>query len=240
MARKRKREALVHQHLERVSRSLLERHQDIVRGIIGRNAGIYALYRRGKLYYVGLASGLSGRLKAHLRDGHKGRWDQFSIYFTIRDQHIKEIESLLLQIAEPPGNKMGGKPVGSTNLLGSMRRLIKQKQKKELSLLVGKQLVVQHRANASAEARLLIKLFPRGARLRGTIKGKNYTARIRRDGKIRFNKEIFNSLRLAVRACHGRGLNGWNFWRVERGKGNWVTLSEFRKAGTPMLSYQVS
>ena len=39
-----KREALVHQHLENVSRDLLERHPELVRELIGRNAGIYALY----------------------------------------------------------------------------------------------------------------------------------------------------------------------------------------------------
>jgi hypothetical protein len=45
-ARRRKREALVHQHLENVSRDLLERHPELVREFIGRNAGIYALYRK--------------------------------------------------------------------------------------------------------------------------------------------------------------------------------------------------
>lgn len=44
MAIKRKREALVYQHLERVSRNLLVNHSDVVRKFIGRNSGIYALY----------------------------------------------------------------------------------------------------------------------------------------------------------------------------------------------------
>lgn len=38
--RRRKREALVHQHLENVSRDLLERHPELVREFIGRNAGM--------------------------------------------------------------------------------------------------------------------------------------------------------------------------------------------------------
>ena len=37
--RRRKREALVHQHLENVSRDLLERHPDVVQQFIGRNTG---------------------------------------------------------------------------------------------------------------------------------------------------------------------------------------------------------
>jgi hypothetical protein len=40
--RRLRREALVFQHLERVSRELLVRHPDIVRQFIGRNAGVYA------------------------------------------------------------------------------------------------------------------------------------------------------------------------------------------------------
>jgi hypothetical protein len=51
-----RREALVFQHLERVSRKLLEEHPDIVRQFIGRSAGVYALYRKNRLYYVGLAT----------------------------------------------------------------------------------------------------------------------------------------------------------------------------------------
>jgi hypothetical protein len=61
--RRRRREALVHGHLEHVSRDLLEGHPDVVRNFIGRNAGIYALYRKNRLYYVGLATALRGRLK---------------------------------------------------------------------------------------------------------------------------------------------------------------------------------
>jgi hypothetical protein len=41
-----KREALVHSHMERVSRDLLEKHPDVVRNFIGRNFGIYALYKK--------------------------------------------------------------------------------------------------------------------------------------------------------------------------------------------------
>jgi hypothetical protein len=96
------REALVYNHLEMVSRDLFEEHPDLVRQFIGRNAGVYALYRKGELYYVGLATGLRGRLKAHAKNRHGNSWDRFSIYLTVKDQHLREIESLLLRIANPP------------------------------------------------------------------------------------------------------------------------------------------
>src|SRR5262245_15568022 len=93
--RRRRREALVDAHLENVSRDLLERHPDVVRNFIGRNAGVYALYRRNRLYYVGLARALRHRLKAHIKNRHGDSWDSFSVYLTIKDQHIREIEALM-------------------------------------------------------------------------------------------------------------------------------------------------
>ena len=47
-----KRTPLVCQHLENVSRTVWEEHQDIVREYVRHRQGVYALYRRGKLYYV--------------------------------------------------------------------------------------------------------------------------------------------------------------------------------------------
>src|SRR5262249_16266584 len=98
-SRRRKHEPLVHQHLEKVSRGLLERHPDVVRQFIGPNTGIYVLYKKKKLYYVGLATKLRNRLKAHVKNRHGNSWDSFSIYLTIKDQHLREIEALLLRIA---------------------------------------------------------------------------------------------------------------------------------------------
>ena len=93
--RRRRREALVHQHLENVSRELLELHPDVVKQFIGRNAGIYALYRKKKLYYVGLATGLRGRLKAHVKNKHGHSWDRFSIYLTIGLHPVPKTPSLV-------------------------------------------------------------------------------------------------------------------------------------------------
>src|SRR5438874_9382573 len=107
--RRRRRDALVYAHLEHVSRDLLDRHPDVVRDFIGRNAGVYALYRKNRLYYVGLATALRGRLRAHGKNRHGNVWDSFSIYLTIKDQHLREIEALMLRIASPAGAKQRGK-----------------------------------------------------------------------------------------------------------------------------------
>jgi hypothetical protein len=85
-----KRSALVCQQLESVSSVVLEEYQDIIRHYIRGRNGVYALYKGEKLYYVGLATNLRGRLKQHLKDRHKGLWDRFSVYLTIGEHHIKE------------------------------------------------------------------------------------------------------------------------------------------------------
>ena len=77
-----KRTPLVCQHLENISRDVLEQHQEIVRKYVRHRQGVYALYRRGKLYYVGLASNLRGRLAHHLKDRHHGSWARFSVYLS--------------------------------------------------------------------------------------------------------------------------------------------------------------
>ena len=133
--RRLRREALVFQHLERVSRKLLEEHPDIVRQFIGRNAGVYALYRKNKLYYVGLASVLRNRLKAHGKNRHGKLWDHFSIYLTIKDQHLREIEALLLRITQPPGAKQSGKLAQSRDMKRQIMKAIREKQAKEVSAL---------------------------------------------------------------------------------------------------------
>jgi len=233
--RRRNREALVHQHLENVSRQLLEKHPDIVRQFIGRNAGVYALYRKSKLYYVGLATALRGRLKAHGKNKHGNSWDRFSIYLTIKDQHLREIEALLLRIANPPGAKQRGRLVQSKDMRRRIGRAIREKQHSEVSSLFGRETTPVKKTNLAKGADSeLVRLFPQGARLRGTLKGKTFRARAQRNGRVRFNGKLYNSLSLAARAAIKRPINGWWFWQVERGRNNWLRLYKVRKAGTPI------
>jgi Restriction Enzyme Adenine Methylase Associated len=237
--RRRKREALVYAHLEHVSRDLLESHPDVVRDFIGRNAGVYALYKKGRLYYVGLATALRGRLKAHGKNRHGKGWDSFSIYLMIKDQHLREIEALLLRIASPFGAKQRGKLAQSRDMRRSIIKAIKQKQNREVSSLfikLGEARAAVRIAGSPGRDPDLIRLNLLGARLRGIHKGKIHQARIRRDGRIRYNGSTYPSLSVAGKAAIKRGVNGWWFWRAERGKGNWERLTKLRRAGTPLYS----
>ena|SRR5437879_997456 len=76
-----------------------------------RGRGIYILYSKGAIYYIGLSKrSLRGRLRRHaLKDRHKGKWDSFSFYRIGKTKYIKDVESLLLRIIRPPGNRVVGK-----------------------------------------------------------------------------------------------------------------------------------
>jgi hypothetical protein len=132
-----KQKRLVIQHLENISYRVLEEYREVIKEIIKNKAGVYALYRRNKLYYVGLASNLMGRLKAHLKDRHHGSWEKFSVYLTVRDDHMKELESLLLRIVNPSGNRQIGKFANSDNLRSTLNQKMKEKDADQRALLIG-------------------------------------------------------------------------------------------------------
>src|ERR1700674_3498984 len=90
-----------------------------------RGRGIYVLYSKGKIYYIGLSKrSLRGRLRSHaLRDRHKGKWDSFSFYRIGKTKYIKDVESLLLRIIRPPGNSVVGKFGRKYNLAKRTRAL---------------------------------------------------------------------------------------------------------------------
>jgi hypothetical protein len=95
--------------------------QDITRGY----SGIYFLYRHKRLYYIGLARNLYWRLVGHTRDRHKGKWDSFAIFRVGRVRYLKDIESLLLRAATPPGNSVQGhfhRDADLTKVLKKIRR----------------------------------------------------------------------------------------------------------------------
>jgi predicted GIY-YIG superfamily endonuclease len=233
---RRRRTPLVSQFLENVSRGVLADYQKLVREHVRGRHGIYALYRRDKLYYVGLAKDLRNRLTAHLRDRHAQSWDRFSVYLTINDTHMKELESLLLRIVQPKGNRMGGKFANAENLRLVFGQRIRAEQRAELDELLGQ----RRRAKQSSAAKVLksvngrvpvLAKFPKRPRLlRGRYKGERYTARVLKDGRIRHDGKDFNSPSLAaIAATGGAARNGWWFWQYERAPGEWVRLRELKR-----------
>ncbi len=227
-----KRKPLVSQHLQNISRNALEKYQNIVRRYVRRRQGVYALYRRNKLYYVGLASNLRSRLSHHLRDRHGDSWDRFSVYLTIGDSHLKELESLILRIVKPPANRVIGKFASSQDIRRLFAKDIRVQQRDELISLLGKvtQTEEEEILDLSRKLPVLAKYITVPIKLRARFKGKIIKAKARRDGLIRFGGKTFSSpSQAAAKACRRRTCNGWRFWTYERAPGDWIRLNELRK-----------
>lgn len=228
-----KKRRLVLQHLENISRDALEEHQDILREHVRGKHGVYALYRRGDLYYVGLASNLRARLKAHLRDRHGKSWDRFSVYLTVSDGHVKELESLILRIVKPPGNKQSGRFAKSQNLKAEFARDVKSYYQGQADDILGRRrtrrvaIKIGPKTNSSKPE--LANCFERAATLWGRYKGEDVIARVRKDGTIRFQGEVYNSPSGAATAARGTPTNGWWFWWFEQPSGDWVRLRHLKR-----------
>jgi hypothetical protein len=223
------------QHLEHISREMLERYRDVIRGYVRKRHGIYALYRKHKLYYVGLASSLQSRLKHHLKDRHADSWDTFSVYLTVEDSHLKELESLILRIAHPEGNKQKGKFAQSENLIKRILQDWRQrKQEEEKSLFNGFTIddseVLDRRIVRGPILAAYLSKIPKPRKLRAYHKGQKKKARIMRDGSVKFNDKLYTSPSVAGAAAVGRRTcNGWKFWKYQRSPGDWVKLDVLRK-----------
>jgi hypothetical protein len=116
-------------------------------------------------------------------------------------------------------------------------RAIREKQHSDLSSLFGRKTTpVDEVERASKADSTLQRLLPQGARIRGTLRGKIFRARVQRNGKVRFKGRLYRSLSVAAAAAVKRPTNGWWFWQIERGRKNWVRLEKIRMAGTPIYS----
>ena len=230
-----KKTQIVCQHLENVSRDALAEYGDVLREQLRGRHGIYALYREGSLHYVGLARNLRVRLKQHLKDRHKDDWDRFSVYLTIDNRAIKELETLLLRIIYPGGNRAGGRFIRSQNLVPMLVQEARRRSSAKIKLLAPRRKnhsvpKVKEIRNGEVEIKLppLAKFTLPRPRLRAKYKGKLRHAVVRRDGRIRYNGVIYESPSAAATGVIGRNCNGWAFWKYERAPGDWVPLDTLR------------
>ena len=107
--------------------SFREGLQEITRGY----SGIYLLYNRKTLYYIGLATNLYWRLLGHTKNKHRGNWDSFAIFRVGRVRYLKDIESLLLRVANPPGNAVRG----HFHRDGDLTKVLKKIQREQMRRL---------------------------------------------------------------------------------------------------------
>lgn len=213
---------LVVEHLENVGAEMFERYSSVITRYVDRRNGLYALYRGTDLYYVGLARNLKGRLKDHLRDRHAGAWDRFSAYLTQGDRFLKEMESLILRISLPEGNRVKGKLRGSRDLKRELEQETKALLQEELSGLFGRKATKEKKAAKDKAT----NNDTRTIHLRRDYKGKVYRATWRPDGSVKMNGRIYSSVSAAGRAVTKRGTNGRTFWWARNEHKEWVSLQE--------------
>ncbi len=236
---KRKSRPIVVGHLEKISSGVFERYPEQITGLTEGTQGVYALYRRQKLYYIGLASDLKRRIKWHLKDKHKGKWDRFSLYIIRKTDQIREVESVVVRIAEPRGNKQRGRLGGSKNLVRKLDAAIKERQKEERRGMLGdgkgkaaRKKVKKRRKKAKGkkEERPLKGFFPGGKRIYATYKGKDYKAWVYGGGSIRLNGKLYASPSMAgISVTKKKTINGWKFWKYKDKNGKLVYIDQLRK-----------
>lgn len=234
---------LVGGFLERISVTAFEKYHRDITDLVRSQHGVYALYKNDRLYYVGLAVNLRRRIKQHLKDKHAGRWNRFSLYLVRKVDHIKEIESLLLRIADPAGNKQVGRLRKATNLDRQLRRMMQKSQQEELDEIFANDAGLRRAApKATSHRKVKRKKASRGdpadrplkgivggfKRIYATYKGKEYKAVVYNNGRIKFNGQFYDSPSTAAKAVRKRATNGWAFWRIRK-DGEQIKLSELRK-----------
>lgn len=222
--------ALLLGYLEKISWRVLGHYPKLVQQMIRHKSGVYALYRQDKLYYVGLAKNLMGRVRGHLKDRHKGSWDRFSVYLTVDESHMKQLESLLLRIARPSGNRVSGGFGGPASLYRTLNRLMSQADADRRAGFIGGFIAKHRRAKAAVAGGSLglAGLVERRISLRAHSKGRSFKATLRRDGYVSYGGEQFASPSAAAKKAVGHATNGWRFWQYRVAPGQWVPLSNIR------------
>ena len=239
MARKKKHKtrAIVAGYVEKVSAQIFDRYQKEITDMIRGHQGLYALYKKDKLYYVGLARNLKSRIRHHLKDRHQGEWTHFSLYVIKRAGHIKELESLLLRIAYPAGNAIKGKLKSSMNLLPILRKRVANKSREEIETIFegvsSSETKKEKKGKITGESNRPLKgLFRAYQRIYCSYKGEKYRAKVLSSGAIKMipSGKLFNSPSLAgIAITKKKTMNGWRFWKYKDKNGKLVYIDKLRK-----------
>ena len=217
--------------LEKVSREIFERYSKELSELFGSSHGVYALYDDNELYYVGKASDLKRRIRQHLKDRHFALWTHFSLYLTDKSTYINDIESVIISVSNPKGNKVKPKGSADSKLKKELKNLLRKKQTEEIDRILGyKKRKETKRVEKNVTAQSVLKnLFNRPKTLYKDYKGKEYKATLLTSGKIKYQGKLYTSPSGAAQQIIDSGrINGWEFWYIQNEHGNWVKLSSFR------------
>jgi hypothetical protein len=100
-----------------------------IKRVMRGHSGIYLLYRRKRPYYVGKAHNLLWRLKCHQKDRHRRKWDGFAIWRIKNTRLLRDVETLLLQLLRPQGNRVSGRLPRKADIGRVLRSVLKTAQR---------------------------------------------------------------------------------------------------------------
>lgn len=222
--------------LEKVSRGIFDKYQRQITDMIKGHHGVYALYRKETLYYIGLATNLRNRIRSHLKDRHGGSWTHFSLYVFRGEGHIRELEALLLRIAYPKGNRIRGKLKGSKDFTPALKRQLRALQSLEMVELFRSYKIQTEKGHKVKKSRKpkadrpLRGVFPKGKMIYRKYKGKLYKAWVRGNGRVKYEGLYYDSPSTAGSVARGgKSTNGWRFWMYKNKSGDLVPISELRE-----------
>ena len=228
---KRSSRGLVVHRLENVSKVVFRKHYNLITALVGSSPGVYALYDGSELYYVGRSTELRKRVRHHLRDRHLASWTHFSLYLVRKASHISEIESLLVRIANPKGNRTIPRGKASSTMLKKLRSMVREKQKEDFEEMFGVREARAKRGTRRVSSRRkgLKGLVQKRTRLYRTYKGREYRATLSPTGIIRVGNMSFTTpTAAAAKIVRRRTVNGWNFWYIRDSSGDWVKLCDYK------------
>ena len=229
MKKKISKRSLVIKQLEGVPKDVFTKFYSLITELVGSSPGIYALYDDDMLYYVGKSTDLRKRVKQHLRDRHYASWTHFSLYLVKKEQHINDIESLLVRIANPKGNRVVPKGKSSGVMLKQLKRMIKAQQKDEFNEWFADKTKSRIKRKGSSHPESLVGLVNKRTPLYRTYKGKEHKAVLTQKGIIKYKNKNYTTPTAAALAIVDRStVNGWRFWYIRNPKGNIVKLDEYK------------
>ena len=98
-----------------------------IKKMLRGNSGLYVLYDKDELYYVGITSrDLFSRLYQHTRDKHKNKWDKFSVFIVRRGKYLKDIETMAHLISSPPANVWKGRFTEHYEYDNKIKQMVKE------------------------------------------------------------------------------------------------------------------
>ena len=224
------RREIITEKLERISKKIFQKYERTISSYIKKRHGVYALYDDKELYYVGRASDLEMRVKNHCKSESSSLWTHFSIYFTKKESYVKDIELIVISIAQPIGNKQRPKLKQQTKLKRLLKESIKMEHELELEEIGFSRKTGKCPKRKSKKIVISLKgYFQKRKMLKKTYKGKIYKAYLFPSGKIKYNKKFFSSpSAVATKIRKGQSTNGWKFWFIKDNNGNWIQLRQLR------------